>query len=86
VLVFSGREDYLFILGDLISQIIVNGGERIIKDLKVISSQDFDKFLNVIKVSVSVICKPLFMIAIIPARSNTVLYFNTVFGFLVLEA
>jgi hypothetical protein len=63
----SNGKKYLFILRDMISEILINRSEIGVKSFKIISVQYGCQFLNIFKVSISVLGKPLLMNRMIPA-------------------
>ena len=53
--ILAGREGYLFVLGNMIGEVVINGREVTVEDFKVIPSQYVGEVLNILKISVSVL-------------------------------
>jgi hypothetical protein len=86
MLIFASRERYFFVLGNLVGEIIIYGRKVSVEDFKVIPSQYIDQFLNIFKVSVSVLCKPLFVRRMIPTLSDTFFNSNAMLCLFAMEA
>ena len=64
--ILASREGYLFVLRNMIGEVVINGREVTVEDFKVIPRQYVSEVLNILKISVSVLCQPLFVRRMIP--------------------
>jgi hypothetical protein len=67
VLVLALGEVDFFVSLDVVHQVVVDGLEGLVEDLKVVSSQLFGQFFDVLEVTVGVFAQSFGMVVVVPS-------------------